>query len=136
MFPYQWSWQQSMMFGSILAATDPVAVVSILKELGVPEKLTMCVSGESLLNDGTAIVLFNLFKALSLGEEELRQIGLEPMEGRSLAEYFQAQGLQIFVYFLKLSVGGVAVGLMCGLVAVLWLKRATKKTEHGDSVVQ
>jgi hypothetical protein len=42
--------------GSILAATDPVAVVSMLKELGAPPALTVQIAGESLLNDGTAIV--------------------------------------------------------------------------------
>ena len=45
---------QSLMFGSICAATDPVAVVGLLKELGASPQLTMLIAGESLLNDGTA----------------------------------------------------------------------------------
>ena len=48
-------------------ATDPVAVVAILNSLGASPRLTMLISGESLLNDGTAIVIFNLFYAMSLG---------------------------------------------------------------------
>ena len=47
--------------GSILSATDPVAVVALMKELGVSEKLGTLMEGESLLNDGTAIVLFSVF---------------------------------------------------------------------------
>jgi NhaP-type Na+/H+ or K+/H+ antiporter len=43
-----------------MAATDPVAVVALLKSVGASPKLTMQITGEALLNDGTAIVLFNL----------------------------------------------------------------------------
>jgi len=59
--PYKWDWYLSMMIGSICAATDPVAVVGLLKEMGASSKLTMLIAGESLMNDGTAIVLFTLF---------------------------------------------------------------------------
>ena len=61
---YGWNWQYALTFGSILAATDPVAVVALLKSVGASPKLTMLISGESLLNDGTAIVLFVLFTFL------------------------------------------------------------------------
>jgi len=61
-FPaYGWSWPTCLMFGGILSATDPVAVVSLLKELGVSERLGTLIEGESLLNDGTAIVVFDVF---------------------------------------------------------------------------
>ena len=49
------------MVGGMLSATDPVAVVAILKELGIAESLSMLIEGESLLNDGTAIVVFSIF---------------------------------------------------------------------------
>ena len=58
---YDWSWPTCLMFGGILSATDPVAVVSLLKELGVSERLGTLIEGESLLNDGTAIVVFDVF---------------------------------------------------------------------------
>jgi len=54
-FPYDWSWNLSMTFGSILAATDPVAVSALLEEVGAPPRLQMHISGESLLNDGSAM---------------------------------------------------------------------------------
>ncbi|MCP4764814.1 MAG: cyclic nucleotide-binding domain-containing protein [Gammaproteobacteria bacterium] len=47
----------ALLFGALISATDPVAVVSLFKELGTPTRLTTLVEGESLLNDATAIVL-------------------------------------------------------------------------------
>jgi NhaP-type Na+/H+ or K+/H+ antiporter len=52
-FPYGWSFNLAMTFGSILSATDPVAVSALLGEVGAPPRLKMHISGESLLNDGT-----------------------------------------------------------------------------------
>ena len=46
------------MFGAIVSATDPVAVVALLKELGVSKEISTLIEGESLLNDGTAMVMF------------------------------------------------------------------------------
>lgn len=60
-FPSDWTFTTGMMFGSILAATDPVAVVALLKELGAPPNFSVLVEGESLLNDGVAYALFLLF---------------------------------------------------------------------------
>jgi hypothetical protein len=56
LLPYNWSWNLAMVFGSILSATDPVAVVALLKSAGASPKLTILIVGESLLNDGTAMV--------------------------------------------------------------------------------
>jgi len=52
-FPYSWPFSLALTFGSILSATDPVAVSSLLGEVGAPPRLKMHISGESLLNDGT-----------------------------------------------------------------------------------
>lgn len=57
--PYGWSWSFCMVFGSILSATDPVAVSALLNEVGAPPRLKMHISGESLLNDGSAIGKLN-----------------------------------------------------------------------------
>lgn len=58
----------SVLFGALISATDPVAVLAIFKELKVPKKLTTIVDGESLINDGTALVAFQfIFKFVVLG---------------------------------------------------------------------
>jgi CPA1 family monovalent cation:H+ antiporter len=50
----------ALVFGAMIASTDPIAVVAMFKSLGVPKRLAILVEGESLLNDGTGVVLFTL----------------------------------------------------------------------------
>ena len=50
----------AIIFGAIIAATDPVAVIALFKTMGVPKRLQVILEGESLFNDGTAIVIFNI----------------------------------------------------------------------------
>ena len=57
----EWNWQYALMFGALISATDPVAVVALLKELGTSKRFSTLVDTESLLNDGTGIVMFMLF---------------------------------------------------------------------------
>ena len=59
---YEWSWVSCVLYGAIVSATDPVAVVALLKEIGAPATISALIEGESLMNDGTAIVLFNILK--------------------------------------------------------------------------
>lgn len=51
-FPFNWNWKMSLLLGGLLSATDPVAVVALLKELGASKKLNTIIEGESLMNDG------------------------------------------------------------------------------------
>ncbi len=53
-----WTWMTSLIFGVLIAATDPVSVIATFKESGVKGRLLLLVESESLLNDGTAAVLF------------------------------------------------------------------------------
>ncbi len=90
----------ALLFGSLIAATDPVAVVALFRTLGVPKRLTTLIEGESLFNDGTAIVLFNLMLAIALTSQF------------SLTESI--------INFFTVSIGGVVVGLIIGwLIAQL-----------------
>lgn len=57
----EWTWTVAFMFGALISATDPVAVVSLLKELKTSKRFSTLVDAESLLNDGTGIVLFMMF---------------------------------------------------------------------------
>lgn len=54
----------ALLFGSIISATDPVAVLALFKEYGAPKRLTMIFEGESLFNDGTAVALFMVVLAI------------------------------------------------------------------------
>ena len=56
-----WTWGFALMFGALISATDPVAVVALLHELKTSTRVSTLVDAESLLNDGTGIVWFMLF---------------------------------------------------------------------------
>ena len=92
----------ALVFGALISATDPVAVVSMFRTLGVPKRLAVLVESESLLNDGTAIVVFNLATVIALtgGFNFWSSIG----------------------EFIRVSIGGVAIGLVLGGVVarVIW----------------
>ena len=62
------SWWVAFTIGSILATTDPVAVVALLKELGAPLHIETLIEMESLFNDGVSLVFFTIFLQLSEGE--------------------------------------------------------------------
>ncbi|KAK4754515.1 hypothetical protein SAY87_002619 [Trapa incisa] len=100
-FPYDWSWKTSLLLGGLLSATDPVAVVALLKELGASKKLSTIIEGESLMNDGTAIVVFQLFYKMVLGKS------------------FNWEA--IIKFLTEVSLGAVGIGLAFGIVSVLWL---------------
>lgn len=90
----------AMVFGALIAATDPVSVVAIFRKLGVPKRLSVLIEGESLFNDGTAIVLFNLILVVALTGKFNLLISLGD--------------------FLRVSVGGILTGLLLGW-GISWL---------------
>jgi CPA1 family monovalent cation:H+ antiporter len=57
----------ALLFGSMVSATDPISVLSIFKEVAVDERLSVLVEGENLLNDGTAVALFQILLASAVG---------------------------------------------------------------------
>jgi CPA1 family monovalent cation:H+ antiporter len=62
-------WHYALVFGALIAATDPIAVVAMFKSLGAPKRLNVLMEGESLLNDGTGIVFFTLSLSLVAGQQ-------------------------------------------------------------------
>ena len=60
-----WSWLGAGLFGALIAATDPVSVIAAFKEMRVQPRLSLLVEAESLLNDGTAAVLFAVLLAVA-----------------------------------------------------------------------
>ena len=91
----------ALLFGVIVSATDPVAVTAVFRDVGVSNRLLTLVEGESLVNDGVAIVLFDIFVAASLGFS---------------VSLFGGAGDFVRVFF-----GGIAIGAAIGTVAVLLL---------------
>ena len=86
----------ALVFGSLIAATDPVAVVALFRTVGVPKRLQILLEGESLLNDGTAIVIFNLMLVVALtGHFDLSS---------SIGQ------------FLVVAGGGILVGVISGII--------------------
>ncbi len=57
----------ALVFGALISATDPISVVALFRHLGIQPRLTLIVEGESLFNDGTAIVLFQVLLAAAVG---------------------------------------------------------------------
>jgi CPA1 family monovalent cation:H+ antiporter len=81
-------------FGALIAATDPVAVVALFRALGVPRQLAVAVEGESLFNDGTAIVIYSI----ALG-------------AATAGSFDVAEGI---FNFLRVALGGLVVGGVLG----------------------
>lgn len=91
------SWSSALLFGALISATDPVAVVALFKNLGAPKRLGVLVEGESLFNDGTAIVLFNILLVFVLG-------------ANTDASILESIGFGI-LDFARVVLGGVFIGL-------------------------
>jgi NhaP-type Na+/H+ or K+/H+ antiporter len=107
MFP----WSAALMYGSIISATDPVAVVALLKELGASRRLATLIEGESLLNDGTAMVVFLVIVEIVKGVE--MSVG------------------DVLFKFVRLSFGGPLLGVLGGMIMSAILKRI-----HNNGVLE
>lgn len=92
-----------ILLGSVLSATDPVAVVGVLNTLGAPAHLKHMIEGESLLNDGSAVVIFLIAQQMMDAENQLT-------------------GGEMLLKFLRLAGGGVLWGLISGYAAFYWCK--------------
>jgi len=59
-------WRTALLFGAMVSATDPISVMALFRQPGIDKRLTMIMEGESIFNDGTAVVLFKIVLALVL----------------------------------------------------------------------
>jgi monovalent cation:H+ antiporter, CPA1 family len=101
-----------LLFGALISATDPVAVLALFKEYGAPKRLSLIFEGESLFNDGTAVALFLIFLEIAhKGYHGVATIG---------------EGVFLFV---SMVVGGVVFGLFMGGLFAKMIE-ATRSNEN------
>ncbi|MEJ7862088.1 MAG: Na+/H+ antiporter [Pyrinomonadaceae bacterium] len=105
----------ALVFGALIAATDPVAVVALFKALGVPKRLATLVEGESLFNDGTAIVLFKLMLVAAL------PVAAVVAGSETHNESFNF--LTATIDFVRVSLGGLLVGVGLGWIVAQIIAR-------------
>ncbi|MDX2214306.1 MAG: sodium:proton antiporter [Oculatellaceae cyanobacterium bins.114] len=96
-FASGWDWIQALILGVILAITDTVSVIAVFKEVHVPSRLSTIVEGESLFNDGMALVLFGLI-----------------LQAHATGSVTVTESVQRFVIVI---VGGALLGLMLGYLS-------------------
>lgn len=89
----------ALVFGALVSATDPVSVVALFRSIGAPKRLSVIMEAESLFNDGTAIVVFNLVSMLAI------------------AGISQFQFAHTLLEFIVVTGGGLVVGALLGLIA-------------------
>ena len=97
---YGFTFIAALLTGTLLSATDPVAVTSQLKELSAPKDLATLIEGESLFNDATAIVLFSILLSLATNS--------------STSVTINGAVLEFAITFS----GGIATGVVCGVLAM------------------
>ncbi|HSX20341.1 MAG TPA: sodium:proton antiporter [Gammaproteobacteria bacterium] len=90
-------------FGALISPTDPIAVLGILKHIGVPKSLELKIAGEALFNDGMGIVLFFLALAIANGQQQLLSAS------------------DISMYFLQQAGGGLLAGAILGWIAAWFM---------------
>ena len=95
-------WPAALLFGAMISATDPVSVLALFRRMGLPPRLTAIVENESLFNDGTSIAVFQILLGIAMGTTAGTTGDLALLSVRS---------------FLVVSVGGMVVGAVVGLLA-------------------
>jgi Na+/H+ antiporter len=96
-------WPEAAVLGAILAPTDAISATSIFRRLGAPERVRLLVEGESMINDGTALVLYRI--AIGVATGAAFSLGDAALE------------------FVVVSLGGIAIGLAVGFLSTAVIRR-------------
>lgn len=111
----KWTWASALMFGALISATDPVAVVALLHELKTSKRFSTLVDAESLLNDGTGIVCFMLFYGITVW-------------GRS-------DDLTPILEFCQVVAGGAILGFIAARLVIWFITRINSEEMIQNSVI-
>ncbi|GGL52358.1 cation:proton antiporter [Halocalculus aciditolerans] len=98
----------ALLFAAMILPTDPVSVLALFKELGAPDRLSVLVEGESLINDGTGVVLYTVVLGL-IAEYDVATTALSDLLNPGVLGH-------VAVEILYVSIGGALVGLAGGYV--------------------
>jgi CPA1 family monovalent cation:H+ antiporter len=103
LFSFSLPYIYCLVFGALISPTDPVAVIAILKSVGVPKSLETKIAGESLFNDGVGVVVFIVVLGIATGGDSV-SFG------------------HVALLFVEEALGGIVFGLVLGWVGYLLLK--------------
>ena len=104
LFKLQINFIECLLFGALISPTDPIAVLGILREANIPQSLEIKITGESLFNDGVAVVIFiSIFDIMQAGTENISVTNA-------------------LLLFLKEAVGGLLFGTVLGYAGFMVLK--------------
>lgn len=157
-----WGWQASSLFGALIAATDPVSVIAMMKEQNAEKRLRFLMESESLVNDGVAAVLFALTVAWIAGTESnattIATSLVTIAGGGVLCGLIVAGGLLLvagkaddhlveitltmlaaygsFLIAEKLGVSGVLATLAAGMLVGNWGRGQTLTEEGGKAMIR
>lgn len=97
----------SILFGAIISATDPIAVISLFKSLGAPKRLTLIADGESMFNDATAVIAFKIISAFVV-------------TGGVFSTTKVFEGAWSFIYIF---IGSIVLGFILGVIVSEFIAR-------------
>lgn len=98
----------ALLFGAIISATDPIAVITLFKNLGAPRRLTLLADGESMFNDATGVIAFRIISAIALAPA---------------AAFTGGDALAGLMKFLYMFVGSIVFGAFVGYLSTYIFER-------------
>ena len=110
-------WTVAFLLGAIISPTDPIAVLALLRQIGMSSRLRILIEGESLFNDGVAAAVTQVLQTIVMGSAALALAGHAGFAAASAGQAGASSGaiaLNLFLSLLRLVGGGIGIGLVIG----------------------